>query len=287
MAKSKVSRNELGRMILPYADHFPGRILSICNLSTGVKVIERKLTKRQLYLLKKGIFGHFLECRSFPFCGVILHNILLRQVDHGEYRLEDQLWFQIGEHLICLSIGEWCLITGLSYGVDTTLINNKSGYELLKMCFGGDLFRNINLKQFDALFEKLNFEAMDDINTLKITLFYFVDRVLNGRNSHCQINFDWLNEVDDINYFQNRPWGHLSWETIYDNLDNALYEKDEKFKMAQLENSNHKIEKYNLYDFKSEAWIYEAIGGLPPSWVVKRRKRFPASCNGSSWLLLK
>ena len=171
-----------------------------------------------------------------------------------------------------------------SYGVDTALTNNKSGHRLLKTYFGGDLFRNINLKQFDALFEKLNFKAMDDIDALKIALFYFADRVLNGRKGHCQINFDWLNEVDDINYFRNCPW---------DSLDNALYEKDKKFKTIWLENPNHKIEKYNIYGFTFgvrvhcffsnkfcnikylvvvliafsllllQAWIYETIGGLP------------------------
>ena len=81
-------------------------------------------------------------------------------------------------------------ITRLSYVVDTALTNNKSGHKILKTYFGCDLFRNINLKQFDALFEKLNFEAMDDIDALKIALFYFANRVLNGRKGHCQINFD-------------------------------------------------------------------------------------------------
>ena len=142
----------------------------MCNLSLVVKVIERKLTKQQLHLLKKDIFGHFLECQSFPISDVILHNTLLRQVAHGEYERENQLWFQIGEHLIRLSIGEWCLVIGLSYGVDTALGNNKSGHRLLKTYFGADLFRNIIVKQFDVLFEKLNFQAMDDIDALKIAL---------------------------------------------------------------------------------------------------------------------
>ena len=89
MAKSEESRNELGMMKLAYADHFPGRISSMCKLSSVVKVIEEKLTKRQLSMFKKDIFGHFLECRSFPFSGVILHNLLLRQVAHEEDSRED------------------------------------------------------------------------------------------------------------------------------------------------------------------------------------------------------
>ena len=45
--------------------------------------------------------------------------------------------------------------------------------------------------------------------------------------------------------------GSFSWEMIYESLDNALYEKDEKFKTTRLKNPDHNIEKYNLYGFTS------------------------------------
>ena len=48
----------------------------------------------------------------------------------------------------------------------------------------------------------LDFRAMDDTDALKIALFHFADRVLNGRKDHCQINFNLLNEVDDIDHFR-------------------------------------------------------------------------------------
>ncbi|GAY60662.1 hypothetical protein CUMW_203770 [Citrus unshiu] len=250
MVKSESSDIEVGRMYFRYADHFPGRISSMCNLSSVIKAIEEKLTKRQLNLFKKDVFEYFLECRSFPFSGVILHNLLLRQVAHEEDSREDQLWFQIGEHLTCLSIVEWCLVTGLSYGVDTELRNNKTVHRLRNTYFGG-VHRKIKLKEFDALFKKLKFEEMDDMDALKIALFYFANIVLNARKNHCQINFDWLNGVDNIEYFRNRPWGLLSWEMIYESLDDALFEKDEKFKMTRLKNPDHNIEKYNVYGFTS------------------------------------
>ena len=73
--------------------------------------------RKQLSLFKNDIFGHFLDLESYAFNGVIIHNILLRQVTHEETN-EDQLWFQIGEHLTSLLIGEWCLVTRLSGGRD-------------------------------------------------------------------------------------------------------------------------------------------------------------------------
>ncbi|GAY57338.1 hypothetical protein CUMW_178670 [Citrus unshiu] len=262
MAKSESPDIEVGKMYFRYADHFPGRISSMCKLSSIVKAIEGKLTKRQLSI--------------FPFSGVILHNLLLRQVAHEEDSREDQLWFQIGEHLIRLSIVEWCLVTGLSFGVDTNKKNNEMEQRLRNTYFGG-VHRKINVNEFDAIFKELKFEEMDDMHALKIALFYFVDRVLNARKNHCQINFDWLDQVDDIQYFRKRPWGLLSWEMIYESLNNALFEKDEKFKKTRLKNPDHNIEKYNLYDFTSgvQAWIYEVIGGLPSTWVVKTKNKIP------------
>ncbi|GAY66887.1 hypothetical protein CUMW_252420 [Citrus unshiu] len=228
MAKSESPDIEVGKMYFRYTDHFSGRISTMCKLSLVVKAIEEKLTKPRLSMFKKDIFGHFLECRSFPFSGVILHNLLLRQVAHKEDSREDQLWFQIGEHLIRLSIVEWCLVTGLSFGVDT----NK---KMMKWSRG-----------YGILFKKLKFEEMDDMDALKIALFYFADI---------------------------RPWGLLSWEMIYESLDNALFEKDEKFKKTRLKNSDHNIEKYNLYGFTSG--VQMPIGGLPSTWVVKMKKKIP------------
>ena len=45
MVKSEGLTHELGRIKLAYADHFPGRISSMCNLATVVKAVKRNLTK--------------------------------------------------------------------------------------------------------------------------------------------------------------------------------------------------------------------------------------------------
>ena len=118
-------------------------------------------------------------------------------------------------------------------------------HKLLKKYFGGKN-HDINLRQFEQRFMNLDFKTMDDTDALKIAMFYFANRVLNGRKDHCQINFNLLNEVDDINHFRNCPWGRLSWETIYEGIDNALNGKANKFKRASAENPLHRIEKYNL-----------------------------------------
>lgn len=80
-------------MKVPYGNQFPKRIMNMCKLDTIVKSIREKLTKRQLKLFKDNIYGHIIKCQGFPFNGVIVHNVLLRQVAHGESKKKDQLWF--------------------------------------------------------------------------------------------------------------------------------------------------------------------------------------------------
>lgn len=111
-------------------------------------------------------------------------------------------------------------------------------YRLLNKYFDGRLC-NLNLDIFDSRFEDLVFQAMVDIDVLKITLYYSTNKALNGRNDHYQVNFSLLDNVDDIDHFQNCSWGCLLWETIYDSLDNAL--KGSGFKLFALKTPSLKL----------------------------------------------
>lgn len=61
-----------------------------------------------------------MDLESFSFNGIIVHNMLLRQVTQPKHD-KDELWFQIGQYLIWLLVGEWCLATRLSYNKDAIL----------------------------------------------------------------------------------------------------------------------------------------------------------------------
>ena len=113
--------NESGMMKVSYGDHFSRRITIMCKLDTVVKAIWEKLTKWQLKLLKDEIFGHFMKCQNFPFNSIIVHNMFLRQVAHRKSNEKDQLWFQMSENLIRLSVREWCQVTRLYYGKNIIL----------------------------------------------------------------------------------------------------------------------------------------------------------------------
>lgn len=51
----------------------------------------------------------------------------------------------------------------------------------------GELFRKMNLVQFESIFANLHFDNMDNIDALKMVLYYFIDRVLTGRKNHFKL----------------------------------------------------------------------------------------------------
>lgn len=81
-------------------------------------------------------------------------------------------------------------------------------HRLRDLYFDGNL--EVNLKQFDARLKDLNFDDMDDVDALKVTLYYFADRVLNGRKDERKPNSLLLNDFDDLEYLRSLPWGRSS-----------------------------------------------------------------------------
>lgn len=194
MAKTKLAKRnppepkkKSGVIKLCLNDHFSCHIIKTSKFKIVVKTIRRKLWCRQLLLFKSDIFWHAMDLDSYAFSCVIIHNLLLRQIAHKEVN-ENQLWFQIREHLIRLSIGEWCLITRLSNGLNVLLKNMKAHHRMFDKYFGGRS-KDLNLKKLDARFCALNFRAMDHIDALKIALYYFAYRILNKRKDNRQADF--------------------------------------------------------------------------------------------------
>ncbi|KAH9671507.1 hypothetical protein KPL70_017399 [Citrus sinensis] len=265
-------RKKPGMMKILASEHFPGRITNTSKFGNVMEAIKRKLTRQQLRLFKKDIFCQFAKMDAYVFSGAIVHNALLRQVAHDKHD-EDQMWFELCGQLARLSIDEWCLVTGLKYGVYDIHRKAKVGvqHRLRDLYFDGDL--GATLKEFDARFEALNFNDVDDVDALKIALYYFADRVLNGRKDERKPNSKLLYEVDDLEYFRSLPWGRSSWQTVYDSLDTALNQKSELFQDFSL-----KEVKYNIYGFSPgmQAWLFEVCEGfVNEKWAIKTKKKTP------------
>ena len=86
------------------------------------------------------------------------------------------------------------------------VLRQTTGYVILY--FDGNL--RANLKELDENFEDLNFNDMDNIDALKTALYYFANRVFNGRKYRRTLNSLLLNNIDDLEYFKSFPYRRSS-----------------------------------------------------------------------------
>ena len=226
------------------ADRFRGRATNITRIKRVIEAIKFKLTTTQLEDFKQSIFGHFLEI-DLDFKGMILHNILLKLVVQSESDLGTQLWFRIGGKLLRLSIREWCLVTGLQCGSSVEM--EFDTYDIRDNYFSDIMYGR--LSDLDRKYLQFDFTEIPDSDALKITLYYFADRVLFARPDDRRLQIELMNAVEDLDYFNNIPWGTLTWDIIYDKVNNVLVGKYKKFKYQHMKDSRHVEEKYNIYGF--------------------------------------
>ena len=226
------------------SDRFRGRATNITRIKKVVDAIKSKLTTPQLEQFKKSIFGYFLDI-DIDFKGMILHNILLKLVVSTESEMGSELWFRIGGRLIRMSIREWCLVTGLRCGPSVQMDFDSFG---IRETYFADII-NGRLCDLDLKFNQFDFRTIPDSDALKIALYYFADRVLFARPDERRVQTELMNAVDDLDIFNNIPWGTMTWDIVCDQANKIVIGKAKKFKQQRIKDSQHVEEKYNFYGF--------------------------------------
>ena len=140
--------------------------------------------------------------KEIGFSCMLVHNLLLRQVVEEVDKY--QMWFQVGDELLCFSIREWCLIIGLKY------VELQDLEEFKKIC-GSWRIRDVyfddndefQLQKLDTRFDAFDFTQINDNYALRIALFYFTNRVLCARPNERPIHKFILYVVADLKCFNN------------------------------------------------------------------------------------
>ncbi|KAK3217897.1 hypothetical protein Dsin_011867 [Dipteronia sinensis] len=130
-------------------------------------------------------FGHFLPMhREMQFSTGIVHRLLMRGLHHDGP--EDEMRFMLGHHSVWFSKVEFCLITGLKFGVipDMTTYQTSGIFD----------------QQYDAV---------------KLCLLYMLNWMM-GLDEREKIPVWQFRLVDDLDAFDVFPWGaHVYRQSIY------------------------------------------------------------------------
>ncbi|KAK0599784.1 hypothetical protein LWI29_008626 [Acer saccharum] len=164
------------------------------------------------------------------------------------------MWFKLGDNRIRFSIQEFCIVTGLNCSPYPSVDVDKrvKGVGLIDGLLNGDM--NLYNNTLEDVF--MNASSNDDLTMVKLALLYFLENVLLGREKGSPIDSEHILLVDDLDRFNEYPWGRVCFEMTMKSLQNAL-----KGRVQMLNDGNNKKSKQN--------WEVYSVGGFPLGFLLQ------------------
>ncbi|KAK2662025.1 hypothetical protein Ddye_000599 [Dipteronia dyeriana] len=237
------------------ADFFRGKVSCLSSL-VPVSNINWKLTKKQRKMFECTCFGRLLEMDELVFSSQTVHELLLREAKSPN---TDEMWFKFRDNRIRFSIQEFCIVTGLNCSPYPSIDVDKTvkGLWFIDGLLNGDM----NLNTLEDVF--MNASTNDDLTMVKLALLYFLENVLLGREKGSTIDSEHILLADDLDQFNEYPWGRVCFEMTMKSLQNAL-----KGRVQMLNDGNNKKSKQN--------WEIYSVGGFPWGFLVWAYEAIPS-----------
>ncbi|KAK2661806.1 hypothetical protein Ddye_000380 [Dipteronia dyeriana] len=147
-------------------------------------LIPKDLTVEDQHRLIASCFGHFMSMHwEMKFSGGVIHRLLLLELDHDG--LIHEMRFLLGNHVVRFLKVEFCLITGLHFGVipDTSLYATVENGIHLWYFPGAD---EVPLEELKVVLTLREFQEAYD--TLKLNLIYMLNWILMGVDERFKIS---------------------------------------------------------------------------------------------------
>ncbi|GMN32534.1 hypothetical protein TIFTF001_048183 [Ficus carica] len=205
--EAKISKAEEGQYVRLVPDNQISRakINTFVNITETLKKLRRWLSPRQYESLKtQSCIQQFMHLDTLGWSGQVFHNIVMRLTTHSA--MGDALWFELGEDLVRFSINEFCLITGLNCVGSTHLPVVES--RLMSRYFPN--VRGVTRENLELQMSNFKFDNDDD--AVKLSLLYIVFCIPLSNASSVKIDPKYFALADNLDAFNEFPWGVLSWE---------------------------------------------------------------------------
>ncbi|GKC12070.1 phospholipase-like protein [Tanacetum coccineum] len=195
--------------------------------------------------------------------------------------------YTINGHEIQFGREEFCLITGLRFGVEFSDDYLHGPLDLRRRVWESHVDGNNIIGQM--LIDKIlseEFYSLRDEDAVAVCLLAVLHMVLLGQEPKNNVPKWWLSLVDDINMWEKYPWGSYIWPKLYRQLKDANPKRWERF-YASLRGRIRRPAKYTLSGFTwaFKTWILEAYKERALNYYthVDRHPRAVAWVNGETF----
>ncbi|TYK19837.1 Ulp1-like peptidase [Cucumis melo var. makuwa] len=224
-------------MVLPSDKYFPATVS--CQVHKIGNLIKDKLTKEQLEMFNKTIFGPLLNV-NMVFNGQLIHHFLLRQIP--EEANTNGIYFSLLGKNVCFTQKEFNIITGL-WPTNVTLEKDYDNKPLQNLPFGSKNKKIITWLEVKEIFK--NFEFTNDHDAVKFALAIFIATMMVEKGKKTQFDMDILGRVDDDEVFKNFDWSTFFYTHLLNSLKISLQGKKEAYELKKTKSSKA-VAYYNI-----------------------------------------
>ena len=210
-------RNDEDFFKTPMADWFKGKINrhdhfdDLKDIDNALNSVPEDLKIEDRRRYTESCFGHFLQMhRQNNFSAGIVHRLLLRELHHDGP--EDEMRFLLGKHVVRFSKVEFCLITGLKFGV----IPDTTRYDMVQNGIHQRYFqgREIEIEELRVVLRNGIFDQQYD--AVKLCLLFILNWILMGFDERDKVPVWQFHLVEDMDAFDAFPWGaHVYRRSIF------------------------------------------------------------------------
>ncbi|KAA0045018.1 MuDRA-like transposase [Cucumis melo var. makuwa] len=201
---------KLHKIAVPSDKYFPATVS--CEVHKIGSLIKDKLTKDQLQMFEKTIFGPLLNM-NMVFNGQLIHHFLLRQIP--EDGNADGICFSVLGKNVRFTQKEFNIITGL-WPTNNPLEKDCDSKRVQSLLFGSENNKLITCLEIEEIFK--NFEFTNDDDAVKVALAVFIETVMVGKDKKTQFDMDVLGRVDDEEAFKSFNWSTFFYTRLLNNL---------------------------------------------------------------------
>lgn len=206
-------------------------------------------------MFRETCFGWMLDIPNMQESGVLVHYFLCHQVACQEgdtntvpLRYRVRTLDRLGEVEIQFGREEFCLVTGLRFGVDFRQSYMEGANLLRRRVFPSTIdSRPIYVGDLLAMINKDVFKKLTDKDGVRLCLLAVLKLVLEGTEHGNIVDGFLFRLVEDLDMWNVFPWGSYVWPTLYNHLRDAVFKRRDKHFSADRDPT--KPPKYTLNGF--------------------------------------
>ncbi|GMN48194.1 hypothetical protein TIFTF001_017375 [Ficus carica] len=267
--EAKISKAEEGQYVrlVPDSQISRAKINTFVNITETLKKLRGWLSPRQYESLKtQPCIQQFMHLDTLGWSGQVFHNIVMRLTTH--LAMGDALWFEFGEDLVRFSINEFCLITGLNSVGSTHLPVVES--RLMSRYFSN--VRGVTRENLELQMSNSKFDNDDD--AVKLSLLYIVFCIPLSNASSVKIDPKYFALADNLDAFNEFPWGVLSWEATWTAICSTV---ENRISSKRRPKKNIDKSRYSVAGFPQAllVWAYETSPVIASKFTTNYEHALP------------